>query len=152
MSKCGILLYVCNLCVLIAAQNMDRHYQLSPHYGNQGRQFAFWLRQELSKSLRVFIRLAQSALGHSIFLFFNLEQSGSVSGQSQVSFRSVSGLEALLTHFVVQSEPFLLFLISPGAFLKVKYIKYKIYVSKTSKNLYVKVKAKNLHKNPDFFF
>ena len=26
MSKSGILLYVHNLCVLIAAQNMDRHY------------------------------------------------------------------------------------------------------------------------------
>ena len=35
----------------------------------------------------------------------------SVSGQSQVSLRSVSGLEALLTHFVVQSEPKILRLV-----------------------------------------
>ena len=36
----------------------------------------------------------------------------SVSGQSHVSLRSVSGLKALLTQFIVQSEPKILRLVS----------------------------------------
>ena len=46
---------------------------------------------------------------------FILEQSGSVYVQSQVSPRSVSGLAALLTHFVIQSEPKILRLVILGS-------------------------------------
>ena len=44
-----------------------------------------FVRSSGSQSVRQSVRLAQSALGHSIFLFFILKRSGSVSGQSQVS-------------------------------------------------------------------
>ena len=52
--------------------------------------------------------LMKSCLELSIFI---LEQSGLVSGQSQVSLRSVLCLEALVTLFVVQSKPKILHLV-----------------------------------------
>ena len=67
----------------------------------------------------MFVCSVKVCLELSIFI---LKQSGSISGQSQVSLRSVScqsqvslrsvsGLEALLNHFVVQSEPKILRLV-----------------------------------------
>ena len=53
----------------------------------------------------MFIRLSGPNLSRALNLHLSL------SGQSQVSLRSVSDLEALLTHFIVELEPKILRLV-----------------------------------------
>ena len=57
-------------------------------------------RSPVNANLHSFVRPMKSVLELTIFIFL-----------SQVSLRSVSGLEALLPHFVVQSEPKILRLV-----------------------------------------
>ena len=59
---------------------------------------------------------------------FILEQSGSVYVQSQVSPRSVSGLAALLTHFVIQSEPKILRLVERSLSERTWYLQHIIFL------------------------
>ena len=113
-----------------------------PALTNQRPVIRFWLRQELKKSQCSFVRPVLVCLKLSIFILEQSgsvygqaqvrlrsgsgqaqvrPRSGSGqaqvrhrsgSGQAQVRLRSGSGLEALLTHFVVQSEPKILRLVS----------------------------------------
>ena len=66
--------------------------------------------------VRLFVCLSDEKCSRAHNLHLSLSGQSQVSlrsvpGQSQVSLRSVSGLEALYPHFVVQSEPKILRLV-----------------------------------------